>query len=177
MVELLKVDEDTGEIRQVVLEIVNTNTNNIDYITIPANTQITLGNHMYQRLYAANPEIPQIIDLSQLYKYIDKDYIYDFAMIILEDYLDIDISYYTGMEEEYFNTIFEMDQDRFVFTEQWRNKLSQVNEEEDIKALLKETYREVTSNLSLKKKEQYISTYTNVNSEFIHFCHIYGKNE
>lgn len=174
---IISSDEDTGEIRQIVLEIVNTNTNNIDYITIPANTQITLENHMYQRLYAANPEMPQIINLSQLYKYIDKDYIYDFGMIILEDYLDIDISYYTGMEEEYFNTIFKMVGDRFVFTEQWRNTFSQVNDEEDIKALLKEIYREVASNLSLKKKEQYISTYTNVNSDFIHFCHIYGEEK
>lgn len=170
-------DKVSGEIKDMVLEIVNTNTNNIDYITIPADTQITLDNNMYQRLYASNPEIPQIVSFFQMYKYIDEDYIYDFGTILFETYYDVDISYYTGMEEGYFNTIFEDDGDKLIFTDEWKETFGSANTKEAMKELLKEIYDKAASNLSLKKKEEYIPAYISVNPDYIHYHSIYGEEK
>ncbi|WP_123607741.1 LytR C-terminal domain-containing protein [Mobilisporobacter senegalensis] len=170
-------DKVSGEVKGLVLEIVNTNTNNVDYITIPENTQITLNNDMYQRLCVINPEIPQIIKFSDLYKYFEEDYVYEYGVLILEDYLDIDISYYTGMEESYFNTIFENNEDRLVLTQEWKNTFFSAKSEDDMKDIIKGMYDKISSNLSMKKKEEYIPTYINVEPEFIYFYHINGEQK
>lgn len=170
-------DKVSGEVKGLVLEIVNTNTNNVDYITIPENTQITLNNEMYQRLCVINPEIPQIIKFSDLYKYFEEDYVYEYGVLILEDYLDIDISYYTGMEESYFNTIFENNEDRLVLTQEWKNTFFSAKSEDDMKDIIKGMYDKISSNLSMKKKEEYIPTYINVEPEFIYFYHINGEQK
>lgn len=170
-------DKLSGEVKELVLEIVNTNTNNIDYINISADSQITLSNEMYQRLYESNPEIPQIIKLSQLYKYMEADYIYEYGVLIIEDYLDIDISYYTGMDEDYFSTIFVKDEDKIVFTDEWKDTISIAKSEDDFKEIIKDYYDEVSSNLSMRNKEKYISTYIKVDPELIYFYHIIGEQQ
>lgn len=168
-------DKLSGEVKELVLEIVNTHTNNIDYINISAESQITISNEMYQRLYESNPEIPQIIKLSQLYKYIEEEYICEYGVLIIEDYLDIDISYYTGMDEDYFSTIFVKDEDKMVFTDKWKDTISVAKSEENFKEIIKDYYKKISSNLSMRNKEKYISTYIKVDPELIYFYHLIGE--
>ena len=48
-------------ITNLILEICNTKTNNMDYVTIPVRTEYTIPTTMYQKLCTVNQEIPQII--------------------------------------------------------------------------------------------------------------------
>ena len=61
------------KISHLMLEICNTKTNNMDYITIPVGTDYTIPTDMYQRLSTVNQEIPQIVRLGRLKQYFDKD--------------------------------------------------------------------------------------------------------
>ena len=40
---ILAIDPESGKIKKIVIEICNTNTGNIDYITVPSNLQFTIS--------------------------------------------------------------------------------------------------------------------------------------
>lgn len=104
---LYSMDEDDGTINHMVLEIFNTNTGNLDYITIPIKTNLTISNELYKKLYAANKDVPQIVTLDRLTEYFDSDSVCAYGVIILEDLLDVDINYYTEVPESLYETFFE----------------------------------------------------------------------
>ena len=58
---ILATDEENGRITKIIVEIVNQNTGNIDYITVPNNLQFTMSYDLYKKLATANPDIPQIV--------------------------------------------------------------------------------------------------------------------
>ena len=100
---LIYVINDKQKITHMMLEICNTNTNNMDYITIPVNTDYTIPAKMYQKLCVVDEEIPQIVRLSMLRKYFadmkDSD-AYGYAELIMEKILKTDISYFTVITED-----------------------------------------------------------------------------
>lgn len=99
---------DDKKITHILLEICNTNTNNMDYVTIPANTDYTIPSEMYQKLYTVNEEVPQIVHLSSLKKYFAQDAdAYGYGEIIIEKMIGIKISYYTVLDQETYNNHFE----------------------------------------------------------------------
>lgn len=100
------VNEKQG-ITHMMLEICNTNTFNMDYITIPVKTDYTIPTKMYQKLCVVDEEIPQIIRLSRLRKYfadLDDEKAYGYAELIMERLLDTDISYFTVISEELYKS-------------------------------------------------------------------------
>lgn len=161
--------DDTGGIEHIILEITNTYTNNTDYVTIPVDTECTLSNELYQRLIGINPDIPQIVQLSELSNYFEGDSTFEYGELILEDIYGIEISYYSLIESGYFNTIFEDRNGVFVYTELWKNRLRETASEEEWEELLKELYQNGRSNLSIRNKEKYIPTYLKINSDYIYF--------
>lgn len=177
---IYSVNNETGEVQNVVLEIFNSETANLDYITIPGNMQFTISNEMYQRLCVANPDAPQIIKISDIGSYFKKDQVYNYGSIIIEDLLDVDISYYTTMNNENFNTIFEaMDKDSETcsilrFTDDFKHKISELNSEEDIKEFVTYIYKSIDSNLTLKNKLKYLAAYQQIRPEYIYYHGIYG---
>ena len=102
-------NEDKGRISSCVLEVFDTNNKKLDYITIPTSGQITISADMYKKLYQVNQEIPQVFTLSKLCSYFDKgdDTSFGYGVLILEDYFDIDVSYYTVISEDVFEEMFE----------------------------------------------------------------------
>lgn len=66
---MLAIDEDTGRITRIVIEIVNKETANIDYITVPINLEFTMSYELYKKLATANGEVPQIIAMNKVHKY------------------------------------------------------------------------------------------------------------
>ena len=83
------VDEETSKIKTMVIEVLNTETGNLDFITIPAHLQFAINNDVYQRLYEAGIDVPQIIKMSNLNEYFNNDTSYEYGMLLLEDYFDI----------------------------------------------------------------------------------------
>ena len=90
-----------NKISHLMLEICNTKTNNMDYITIPVGTDYTIPTVMYQRLSTVNQEIPQIVRIGRLKQYFEKDEdAYGYGELIIEKMLGIKISYYTVIDQE-----------------------------------------------------------------------------
>ena len=66
---LIYVCDEKNKITHMILEICNTKTNNMDYVTIPTKTDYTIPTTMYRKLCTINDEIPQIIRLSRMKQY------------------------------------------------------------------------------------------------------------
>lgn len=100
---LIYVVNDKQMITHMMLEICNTNTYNMDYITIPVNADYTIPAKMYQKLCVVDEEIPQIVRLSKLRKYfanLEDTEAYGYAELIMEKLLKTDISYFTVITDD-----------------------------------------------------------------------------
>lgn len=87
-------------ITNMMLEICNTKTNNMDYITIPVRTEYTIPATMYQKLCTVNQEIPQIVRIGRLKSYFsNSEDAYGYGELIVEKMLGIKISYYTVLDQ------------------------------------------------------------------------------
>lgn len=105
---LIYVSNEKNRITHLMLEICNTKTNNMDYITIPVKADYTIPSVMYRKLCTVNPEIPQVIRLAKLKQYFDADdKAYGYGVLIFEKMLGIDISYYTAISEEIYENHYE----------------------------------------------------------------------
>ena len=101
---LIYVSDDKNKITHLMLEICNTKTCNMDYITIPVRTDYTIPSVMYRKLCQINQELPQVIRLSKLKQYFeDEDDAYGYGVLIFEKMLGIHISYYTAISQEIYN--------------------------------------------------------------------------
>lgn len=90
-----------NNITNIILEICNTKTNNMDYVTIPARTEYTIPTTMYQKLCTVNQEIPQIIRIGRIKTYFaDNNDAFGYGELIIEKMLGIKISYYTVLDQE-----------------------------------------------------------------------------
>ena len=64
---------DDKKITHILLEICNTNTNNMDYVTIPTRNDYTIPSTMYRKLCTISENIPQIIRISKIKQYFDDE--------------------------------------------------------------------------------------------------------
>ncbi|MBO5484549.1 MAG: LytR C-terminal domain-containing protein [Lachnospiraceae bacterium] len=104
---LIYVVDDKKNVTHMMIEICNTNTNNMDYITIPVKTDYTIPAKMYQKLCVVDEEIPQIVRLAKLRNYfsdLEDDKAYGYGELIMEKMLGTDISYYTVLSEELYES-------------------------------------------------------------------------
>lgn len=96
---------DGDRITNLMVEICNTKTNNMDYITIPVRTEYTIPTTMYQKLCTVNQEIPQIIRIGKLKTYFaNNDDAFGYGELVIEKMLGIKISYYTVLDQETYNS-------------------------------------------------------------------------
>lgn len=102
-------NEEKSRISACVLEVFDTEKNSMDYITIPTSGQITISPTMYKKISQVNQEIPQVFTLSKLCSFFDKgdDTAFGYGVLILEDFFDIDVSYYSVVNKEDFEAAFE----------------------------------------------------------------------
>lgn len=177
-------NNDNQEMEHVILEIFNMDNSNLDYITIPVDTQLSLSNELYQRIYEHYPEVPQIIMISELGKYFTEKTKYAYGVLMLEDYLGIDISYYTILEDDNYNAVFQEEKEdivenhirRQVFSDSLNEKIVNMTRD-DIESYIEQFYEWSTSNLSLKDKLWYADALLLVNKEYIRFRIVPGEQK
>ena len=176
---IYSVDEETSKIKTMVIEVLNTETGNLDFITIPAHLQFAINNDVYQRLYEAGIDVPQIIKMSNLNEYFNNDTSYEYGMLLLEDYFDIDLGYYTMMNEDLFNEIFEQSEeyDYYVITEDLKKDVALLEDQSELDAFMKERMNLFKSNLKIKSKLKYSSDYMKINPELIYYHILPGVAE
>ncbi len=113
---LIYVSDEKNKITHIMLEICNTKTNNMDYVTIPVKTDYTIPSVMYRKLCQINQEIPQVIRLSRLRQYFtDENDAYGYGVLIFEKMLGTDISYYTAISEQTYQRHYTQQRVRVVY--------------------------------------------------------------
>jgi hypothetical protein len=100
-------DKEDYRISRLLLEVFNCQRKELAYITIPLDTKLTMSDTLYRKLVIIKPEIPQIIKFTSLTKYLDEKTIFDYGVLMAENLLGTDISYYTVIPEDLFTEIFE----------------------------------------------------------------------
>ncbi len=100
-------DAETKVISKILLEVFHCERKQLTYITIPTETQFTMSDILYRQLIAVEPSIPQMLRLSAMTRYLDSSVIFDYGELMVEDMLGLEISYYTVVPVELFQTIFE----------------------------------------------------------------------
>lgn len=179
-------DEETGEITNLLLEIFHSGKKEITYITIPLRTQFTVSDTLYKELVLLHPAIPQMFKLTVLPEYFEEDILFDYGELLVEDLLEIDISYYTVIPKSQYDAIFtpymEKDEDSEdklpyeVFSKEYKKFLKTIQTEEELSAYLEEIYPFLRSNLPLKDKLSYLESYSNTSLADISFELIEGYN-
>ena len=189
-----------NKISHLMLEICNTKTNNMDYITIPVGTDYTIPTDMYQRLSTVNEEIPQIVRIGRLKQYFQKDEdAYGYGELIIEKMLGVKISYYTVIDQEtYANHYSRRDinvkfkplslaeskndesvtvpQKISVASESYISQLKDIQgDQEKIAEFIKQQYERVDSNLTVYNKIGYVECYEKLDPELFHYWGIPGK--
>lgn len=173
---IYSVDPETKKIESVVIEILNTLTGNLDYITIPDSYQMVINNEMYQRLYAAGVDVPQVMKLGQLNKYFKDDTAYEYGILLIEGSLGIDIGYYTAMTSEDFNKVFAKDTETgcYKLTDSILSEAGSVTDIDDMESFIKEKCEAYTTNIKIKSKLKYAECFMNVKPEFVYYHVIPG---
>lgn len=150
------VDSESGELKEVVLEILEGKTGELSYIAIPLNTQVTVDAKLYQKLAAIVPEVPQYFQLSRLSEMFDETKRYAYAQLILDEMLHIDTSYYTVITDD--------TADLHLYIEGILKEYG-CNTQEEIRTAIQEEYPNIVSNLCKKDKLEYVSAYAKVMNE------------
>ncbi|MDO5520793.1 MAG: LytR C-terminal domain-containing protein [bacterium] len=168
---ILSVDEETAEVQSIVLEIFNTNTKNIDLVTIPATTKVEMSQELYSKLLEANEKVPQIITLSDIGQYFDQSVAYEYETLILNEFLNTNISFYSALLtndfEQYFKKTSSGD-GAYTFKSDVVSKWKSYTEAEQYLDDLMNYYEQVQSNLKLADRKPYTSYYLNANYAYIH---------
>jgi hypothetical protein len=189
-------DSENHIISKLVLEVFHCERKQLTYITIPMSTQFTMTDVLYKKLIAVQPSIPQMIRLSTMIRYLDSSVIFDYGVLMIEDMLDIDISYYSVIPTELYQSLFEersipdgvsaagllaeaeqSDAEMVVaevFTEECIERLSSLKNKEEISSYIKILYEEIKSNLSVDGKMNYLESYSMTSKEDVSFTRLGG---
>lgn len=185
-------NEETHEIVKMVLEIFHCKDKKMTYITIPVRTQFTMSNNLYKNMILVNPEIPQVMKLSTMPKYLEPEVIFDYGVLIVEDMLGIDISYYTAIPQTTYETMFsekgqrksdseDISTDKLLpietLSDDFMKQVKKLNTSEKLADYITEIYPSFQSNLSLQDKLKYLDCYMETDKSSITFEMIQGNNK
>lgn len=172
-------DEKSKEIKAMVLELFDCNTKNMTYITIPANTQITLSSNTYRELLEKSNKIPQVVTLSDVNKYFDGDVAFEYGIKILQEELKADIGYFTAMKSSEFDKLFTCEQENKALYCPSKSLLDEAeqNKEEDLMAdFIESKWDNLISDIGLSQKQHYARDLIGVNRNLIRCYRVYGKS-
>lgn len=186
-------------ISHLMLEICNTKTNNMDYITIPVVADYTIPTDMYQRLCTVNQEIPQIVRIARLTQYFEREEdAYGYGELIIEKMLGIKISCYTVIDQETYRKHYSernvnvkfipkslattedagsviVTEKISVASEAYTNQLKDIKgDQTKIAEFIKEQYERVESNLTVYNKIGYVECYEKLDPELFHYWGVPG---
>lgn len=181
---IFSVDEETGDIQKVVLEIFNCEEHRIYYITIPIKTQLILSDTLHQELVLIKPSIPQFLKLSAITGYLPKETAYEYGVLMIEELLNIQVSYYTVVPQGLYQSVFETELvkkkenifPREVFSDEFIEYLSTIDTETQLHIHIEELYTKINSNLSLADKLNYMESYLNTPGKNISFEVVAGED-
>lgn len=171
-------NEDKKKISYCVLEVFDSQNKTIDYLTIPVSGQLTLSGELFQKLYKISSEVPQMMSIARLQDYFEtEDKAYGYGVTILEDYFDIDISYYTVVSRADFMERFVVGKvksgrgkvDGMVLRDDYLAGMTAYTDKDSMENYLKDVFKQTKSNLDTKDRLSYAEAYAGVKKEQIHY--------
>lgn len=172
---IYSVEEDTRQVKAVVLELFDKETGNIDYVTIPNKTQISLSNQKYQEYMEVSSQIPQIVTIRDINEYFTGDVAYEYGILLLQEELNVDIGYFTAMDSEEFNKRFEKKEGAFIPREEYLDTVSQYKDESAMKDFIEKEWDVLISDITLSQKQQYASGLIKVQRDYIYAHRAYAE--
>ncbi len=178
-------DENDSEIKHIVLGVFNTQTHNLDYMTIPAATQYKMSDDLFEELSSVNEDLPQTVKFSELPKYFPGKEVYEYGELLLGDMLGVDMSFYTKITSTDFENYFKETQmsfyspkkatfeDTLVYSDAFIKSYENVKPETVIN-FLTDINNSTASNLSLTDRTKYASDFAQVAGDKVYFWHAYG---
>ncbi len=188
--------DDNGDVTRLLLEVFNCEERKLKYFTIPTQTRITMSDELYRELILINPSVPQIMKLSGITKHFPEEASYEYGVLLIEELLDIKLSYYTVVPSDLYESVFVAEEafriaeaepgsyqgaeagayPREVFSEEFVTEIHNMKTEEELKSYLEATYESVISNLSFEGKMNYFDSYLKLTAGNITFEVIAGEN-
>lgn len=172
---IYSVEEDTKQIRAVVLELFDKETGNLDYVTIPNKTQISLSPKKYQEYMEISSQVPQIVTLRDINEYFTGDVAYEYGILLLQEELNVEIGYFTAMDSEEFNKRFDKKDGAFIPSEEYLDTVSGYKDEDAMKDFIEKEWDILISDITLSQKQQYASGLIKVNRDFIYAHRAYAE--
>ena len=182
---IYKIDEES--IEQAVLEIFNSNSGELDYVTIPGNTELSMSNAMLKKLKKCNVlNSKKDIRINELVKCFGND-AYQVGQLLIGDALGVDISYYTAIQTKTFVKYFVEDRETIYvgkkeyeydiqkFSETFKTKLKQFDLQ--LEELICNSYNDLNTNFNLNNRLKYIASYNKTDIDKIYNWHIIGKKK
>lgn len=171
-------NEKTNEIEAMVLELFDSNTKNLTYITIPANTQITISGKTYKKLLEKSGQLPQMVTMSKINEYFSGDVAYEYGIMILQEELKTDIGYFTAMKSSEFKKCYEREAGKKLIyrpTEALLGEASQCKDEDAMNDLIEKKWDTLISDITLSQKQHYAKDLIQINREFIYTYRAFGS--
>lgn len=172
---IYSVEKDTKLVRAIVLELFDKETGNLDYVTIPNKTQISLSNQKYQEYMEVSTQIPQIVTLRDINEYFTGDVAYEYGILLLQEELNVDIGYFTALDSQEFNKRFEKKEGAFTPREEYLDTVSQNKDESAMKDFIEKEWNMLISDITLSQKQQYASGLIKVDRKYIYAHRAYAE--
>lgn len=174
-------------IDQAVLEIFNSKSGELDYVTIPGNTELTISKQFANKLKKYNVLCSKkTIRLNELDKYFENN-AYQVGQLLIRDVFGIEVSYYTAIQTKVFVKYFVEDSsiiyvgkkqyqyDVQKFSETFKTKLNQFDLQ--LEQLICDSYNDLDTNFNLNNRLKYVPKYDKTDVDKIYNWHIIGKNK
>lgn len=171
-------DPEKKKIDAMVLELFDQTTKNLHYITIPANTQITISKTTYDELLKENQRIPQVVKMSDVPEYFSGDVAYEYGIMILQEELNADIGYFTMFTSERFHQYFEkLDKKEITYypSRSLLDSAAKCKGQGDIEDFMEEKWNDLVSDITLRQKQNYAGALAEVNRDYIRAYRAYGS--
>lgn len=171
-------DSKTKKVKAMVLELFDSTSGNLNYITIPANTQISISSKTYTDLIQISQKLPQLSLMSDINEYFNGDVAYEYGILILQEELKADIGYFTAMSSDKFETYFEnagtKEKPKYKPAKALLDRVSKAPSADTIEDLMEELWGELITDITLSQKQNYAGALTKVNTDNIRLYHAYG---
>ncbi len=172
-------DDTTKDITKIVLEVLNSHSKQLNYLTLPVRTEHTLSISLYKKMIVDCPEAPQVLKLSTLSKYFDLKKAIEYEVLMIEELLKTDIHYYTAIPSSTYDKIFTQrsvkQTDGYdavsmeVFTKDFNNELKSFTSKDKLANYIEKIYPSLESKLTLEDKLEYIEYYYDALPDHISF--------
>lgn len=171
-------NQEKKKIDAMVLELFDETTKNMHYLTIPANTQITISQTTYAELIKENQSIPQVIKMSDIPEYFTGDVAYEYGILLLQEELRADIGYFTMVTSERFHEYFEkLDKKELTYypSRMLLDAAAKCTDQKDMENYMEDQWDSLVSDITLLQKQDYAEALLQVNRDYIRAYRLYGK--